>query len=72
MTGHGTLPVVMQHYFRLDREHFRTAIFKAMPKMLADGGQRSVKEETCQIIQGVTPRTWKRDKAKLLEPVEQI
>jgi len=44
VTGHPTVAVVMKHYFRPGRGDFRTAIFKAMPKMLADGGQRSVME----------------------------
>jgi hypothetical protein len=57
VTGHRTVAVVMKHYFRPGREDLRTAIFKAVPKMLADGGQRSVKDEMRQIIEGVTPRT---------------
>jgi hypothetical protein len=56
--------VVLKHYFRPGREDFRTAIFKAMPKMLADGGQGSVKDEMRQIIEGMTPRTWTRDKER--------
>jgi hypothetical protein len=66
VTGHRTAEVVMKHYFRPGREDFRAAIFKAMPKMLADGGQRSAKEEMREIIHRVTPRTWKSDKARLL------
>ena len=42
-------------------------IFKAMPKMLADGGQRSVKEEMRDIIEVMTAKTWKRDKRRLSE-----
>jgi hypothetical protein len=57
----------MKHYFRPGREDFRTAIFKAMPKMLADQGQRSAKDEMRQVIERMTARTWKRDQARLLE-----
>jgi hypothetical protein len=46
VTGHRRVAVVMEHYFRPGREDFRTAIFRAMPDMLADGGQRSVEDET--------------------------
>jgi hypothetical protein len=67
VTGHQTAAVVMKHYFRPGREDFSPAIFKAMPKMLADGGQRSVKDEMREIIERVTPRTWTRDKKRLLE-----
>ena len=38
VTGHRTAQAVMKHDFRPGREDFRAAIFKAMPKMLADGG----------------------------------
>ncbi|MBP8258757.1 MAG: hypothetical protein KA118_03740 [Verrucomicrobia bacterium] len=57
----------MKHYFRPGGENFGAAIFKAMPKMLADGGQESVKYQMREIIEKVTPRTWKRDKARLLK-----
>ncbi len=67
VTGHRTVEVVMKHYFRPGREDFRAAILKAMPKMLGEGGQQSVKEEMRGIIEGMTARTWKRDRARLLE-----
>ena len=62
----------MKHYFRPGREDFRTAIFKAMPKMLADGGQKSLKDEMRQMIERVTPNTWKYNKASLLELLEKL
>ncbi len=55
VTGHRTAEVVMKHYFRPGREDFRAAIFRAMPKMLADGGQRSVKDEMRFVLEG-----WRR------------
>ena len=72
VTGHRTVEVVMKHYFRPGREDFRQAIMKAMPKMLSNGGQKLAKEEMRAIIEHVTPQTLKRDKARLLEPVEQV
>ncbi|HNU53378.1 MAG TPA: integrase, partial [Verrucomicrobiota bacterium] len=73
VTGHRTAEVVMKHYFRPGREDFRAAIFRAMPRMLADGGaQRSVKEEMRRIIEGMTARTWKRDSARLLDLVAAL
>ena len=65
VTGHRTVEVVMKHYFRPGREDFRQAIMRAMPKMLGDGGQRSVKEEMREILEGMTAKTWKRGKDKL-------
>jgi len=67
VTGHRTAEVVMKHYFRPGREDFRAAIFKAMPKMLADGGQRSAKEEMRETITRMSARTWKKDQARLLK-----
>ncbi len=67
VTGHRTTEVVMKHYFRPGREDFRAAIFKAMPKMLADGRQKSFKEQMREILERMTPRTCKQDKAQLLD-----
>ncbi len=67
VTGHRTTEVVMKHYFRPGREDFRAAIFKAMPKMLAAGGEESAKEEMRAILERMTPRTCKQDKAQLLD-----
>ena len=55
-----------------DQEKITQAIFKAMPKMLADGGQRSVKEEMRKIIEGMTARTWKRHRERLLDLVRSL
>jgi integrase len=67
VTGHRTVEVVMKHYFRPGREDFRAAIFKAMPKMLADGGQRSVKEEMRENLEGMNAQTWRQAKSRLLK-----
>jgi hypothetical protein len=67
VTGHRTVEVVMKHYFRPGREDFRTAILKAMPRMLGESAQKSTRDEMRSIIERVTPGTWKRDKARLLE-----
>jgi len=57
----------MKHYFRPGREDFRQVILKAMPRMLADGGRRSVKEEMRSILERTSARTWMRDSGRLLE-----
>jgi integrase len=62
VTGHRTVEVVMKHYFRPGREDFRAAILKAMPKMLADRPQPSVKDQVSEILEGMTAKTWKRDR----------
>jgi hypothetical protein len=57
----------MKHYFRPGREDFRATIIKAMPRMLAeDSEQRSVNKQVLTILQGMTSKTWRRDKAEAI------
>jgi hypothetical protein len=72
VTGHRTVEVVMKHYFRPGREDFRQAILRAMPKMLGDGGQKSLKEEMRNILKGMTPKTLKQDRPRLIELLERV
>ena len=37
VTGHATVEVVLKHYFRPDREQFKSAFIGAMPKVLTGG-----------------------------------
>ena len=67
VTGHRTVAVVMKHYFRPGREDFRAAILKAMPKMLADGGQRSVKDQVRTILERMSAKTWRVDRMRALD-----
>jgi hypothetical protein len=43
MTGHTTLDIVMRHYFRPDREHFKAALAGALPDVLTGGKPAKVK-----------------------------
>jgi hypothetical protein len=52
VTGHRTVAVVMKHYFRPGREDFCAAIFKAMPKMLADAGGRNPGDDGADVEAG--------------------
>ncbi len=72
VTGHRTVEVVMKHYFRPGREDFRQAILKAMPRMLGEGDAKPAKEQMRQIIEGMTAKTWKQDKAVLIGLLEHI
>jgi hypothetical protein len=67
VTGHRTASVVLKHHFRPGRADFQQVLSKAIPKMLADGGQKSPKEEMREIIARVTPKTLKWDRARLLD-----
>ena len=65
MTGHTTVDVVLKHYFRPGREQFRVALQAAMPRMLMNGA-KSRDEQLKEIIETMTPKTWKKDKARAL------
>jgi integrase len=72
VTGHRTVEVVMKHYFRPGREDFRQAILRAMPKMLGDGGQRSVKDQVLAILGGMSAKTWRRDKDEAMRLLSEL
>ena len=81
VTWHKTTDIVLQHYFQPGREEFRQALNAAMPKLLANGreedrghrtGKKSPKDQIREIAQGMKGKTWKRDKARLLELVERM
>ena len=65
VTGHTTVDVVLKHYFRPGREQFRVALQAAMPRMLMNGA-KSRDEQLKEIIETMTPKTWKKDKARAL------
>ena len=65
VTGHTAVDVVRRHYFKPGREEFRREFEKAMPRLTMNGA-KSRDEQMREIIEGVTPRTWKKDKARLL------
>lgn len=65
VTGHTAVEVVRRHYFKPGREEFRREFEKAMPRMLMNGA-KTWDEQMREIIEGVRPRTWKKDKARLL------
>lgn len=65
VTGHRTVEVVMKHYFRPGREDFRTAILKAMPRMLADGPRQSVESQIIRILDSMTDKTWREGRTRI-------
>ena len=71
VTGHKAADIVLKHYFQPGREAFRQALHAAMPKLLTNG-QKSPKDELRELIQHVTPKTWKSDKERLLELLVKI
>ena len=65
VTGHTAVEVVRRHYFKPGRDEFRREFEKAMPRLTMNGAKPR-DEQMREIIEGVKPRTWKQDKARLL------
>jgi len=68
VTGHATVDVVLKHYFRPDREQFRTALTTAMPGILTGGKRARLKpaEELAEIAGKVAAGTaTEKQKARL-------
>jgi integrase len=66
VTGHKTTDIVLKHYFQPGQEAFRQALQSAMPKLLTNG-QKSPRDEMCEILSRTTVKTWKKDKARMEE-----
>jgi integrase len=71
VTGHKTTDIVLKHYFQPGREDFRRTLQSAMPKLLTNG-QKSPKDEMREIVEKMTARTWKKDKARLLGSLAKV
>lgn len=66
VTGHQTTDVVLKHYFRPGREQFKTALSKAMPKLLMKGiTERTWKADALEILRDTKATVWKRDAERL-------
>ena len=79
VTGHKTTQVVLKHYFKPGRDAFKKAIKSAMPQLLpaaaesaADVPARSPLDEALAILDGMTNRTWKRDREMLARLVSSV
>ncbi len=65
VTGHTAVEVVRRHYFKPGREEFRREFEKAMPQLAMNGAQ-SRDDQLREIVEGLTPKSATRDKARLL------
>ena len=63
VSGHTTADVVLKHYFRPGREDFRDAMQQAMPRLMMNG-EKSRDEQLLDILQGMTSKTWRREREK--------
>ena len=65
VTAHRATDVVLKHYFQPRREAFRHALQSAMPTLLTNGKVKP-QVQIREIVEGMTAKTWKRDRARIL------
>lgn len=65
VTGHTAVEIVRKHYFKPGREEFRREFEKIMPGLLKNGVQ-SREDQMREIIKGMTAKTWRKDRKRLL------
>ena len=66
ISGHSTVDVVLKHYFKPGRAQMAAAVASALP-MLAEGGAMTREEQIADIAGKMTPKTMKRDCARIIE-----
>lgn len=69
VTGHATAEIVMEHYFKPQREQLKTALQKCLPSMLTSGTKQpcSQTEKAIEQLETMTADNWEGIKAKALE-----
>ena len=72
VTGHRTVEVVMENYFRPGRDHFRQILSANMPRALVgDGGSGTEQSSLRDRLKMMDAKNWKKIKAELLKEVAQ-
>ena len=66
VTGHKTVEVVLANYFQPNQEDFRRALETTMPALMMKGAL-SRKEQLQAIIESITSKSLKADKARAIE-----
>ncbi len=72
VTGHRTATVVLKHYFRPGREDFRQQLLRAMPDMIGECREDSPIDAMRKTLEAMTPRSWKRERKRLLTMLSTI
>lgn len=61
VTGHATAEIVMQHYFKPQREQLRSAMQKALPGLLASTpASLTPTDKAVEILEKVNQKNWKK------------
>ena len=61
VTGHATAEIVMQHYFKPQREQLKTAMQKCLPELLTSSTQPfTPAERAAQIIRSMDDANWRK------------
>lgn len=73
VTGHATAEIVMQHYFKPQREHLKKAMYKAMPSLLTNSAQlTSPSEQALKKLKLVNSGMDKKNIVKLVHEAVKL
>ena len=75
VTGHTTVDIVLRHYFRPDREHFKTVLAGAMPDVLTGGRTARLKaadELVALATKNAAGTATDKDKARMRKLVAKL
>lgn len=72
VTGHATAEIVMEHYFKPNREQLRTAMQNTMPGLLTSAyRQQSPAKRAAEILHSANRENWRGSIDKALEILEE-
>jgi hypothetical protein len=76
VSGHQTVDIVLKHYFRPDRENFRSALMKAMPEMFGSAEAKSQSSDfidrALDELRTMDAKNWSQKRDVLIHLLSQI
>ena len=72
VTGHATAEVVMEHYFKPQREQLKAALQKCMPAMLTSSTRAPIPPWAITLIEKQTAKNWRSIRDKLISEASDI
>lgn len=71
VTGHATAEIVMEHYFKPQREQLKAAMQKSLPGLLTTGAITTTPaERAAEVLRGINGKNWRKVAAEALEVLE--
>ncbi|VGO19017.1 DUF4172 domain-containing protein [Pontiella sulfatireligans] len=73
VTGHATAEIVMEHYFKPQREQLKTALQKCLPSMLTSESKSfaPASERAAEALHGINAKNWRKVADEALKILEE-